>query len=243
MQLRAARRGLLDEDRVARQALGERGEHVAGAQRLAVGGRRRRVRAAQLRRHPVRPPVDGHRQRGADRGRVAEHGELHRAAVRLVGILRDDGQPRALAHQRAGVERVLAQRAGADDEHDVVRRERVAQPACGGRAGARRTADGPAGTRPGRRTAPGTPGRPGARPASAAPPSRRRRRRRRRPRSPARRPARRGRRARRPSRRPAPAERSRRAGPSVSCGSGAGASQSSIGTTTIAGPRPVTASW
>ena len=38
-------------------------------------------------------------------------------------------------------------------------------------------------------------------------------------------------------------ERSRRRGPRISCGSGAGADQSSIGTITSAGPRCVSAAW
>ena len=37
MQLGAARRRLLEQDRVAREPVGQRGEDVAGAQRLAVG--------------------------------------------------------------------------------------------------------------------------------------------------------------------------------------------------------------
>jgi hypothetical protein len=41
----------------------------------------------------------------------------------------------------------------------------------------------------------------------------------------------------------AAADRSTRSAPKISCGSGAGSSQASIGTITIAGPRPVSASW
>jgi hypothetical protein len=44
MQLRAAGRRLLDEDRVTGQPLGQRGEDVPGAQRLALGRRRGRGR-------------------------------------------------------------------------------------------------------------------------------------------------------------------------------------------------------
>ena len=242
MQLRAARGRLLDEDRVARQPLGQRGEHVAGAQRLAGRGRRRRIGAAQRRRRRRRRALDRARERGADRGRVAEHGELDRAAVRLGRVLRDDRHARALAHERPGVEGVLAQRAGADHEHDVVgpsisrSRERRAGrcPAnCGWSCG--KPAAPPNGswkTGQARRSASA---RSAAQPAALSAPA----------------PATiagalgvrhyRGERVDR--RRVGPAERSERTGPSVSCGSGAGASQSSIGTITIAGPRPVTASW
>ena len=55
---------------------------------------------------------------------------------------------RAGVHQRAAVERVLAQRAGADDQHDVVRGEHVAQAGATGGQVAGELRDGPAGSRP-----------------------------------------------------------------------------------------------
>ena len=131
VQLGAAGGRLLDEDRVARQALGEGGEHVAGAERLAVGGRGRGRRAAERLAGDL-TLVDLRGQRGADGGGVAEHGELDGAAVRLLGVLGDDRHPRARARQRPGIERVLAQRAGADHEHDVVGGEHLAQPRATG---------------------------------------------------------------------------------------------------------------
>ena len=121
----AGRRRLLDQDRVARQALGERVQDVAGAQRLAgrAAARGRLERAAE--RAPGgragRPPPPAPRTRR----RVAEHGERRPgcgapppgpAVITASRVVR--------VHQRPFVVRVLAQRAGADDQHGVVGRER-----------------------------------------------------------------------------------------------------------------------
>ena len=243
VQLGPARRRLLEQDRVVRQPLGQRGEHVAGAQRLARARRRRRGRALAGGRGGRGPRVDGLGQRGADRGRLAEHGELDRAAVGLGGVLRDDRDAGARLDQRPLVVGVLPEGARPHDEEGVVGAEHARATAPAGQAGARRSADGPGGSRPGLRTAPATPGSRGARRAPRARPSPRRRRRRPRRRSRARRRRRAGPRARRPTSGSAPAERSSVAGPRISCGSGPGAVQSSIGTITIAGPRAVAASW
>ena len=81
------------QDRVAREALGERVQDVAGAQRLA--GRRPGGAGRSTRRGGApRAGVDDLRQRRADRAGIAEHGELDRAAVRLLRVLRDDREPR-----------------------------------------------------------------------------------------------------------------------------------------------------
>ena len=70
VQLRAAGGRLLEQDRVAREALGERGEDVAGARAAPRRPEGVAVRAASApgRRVPAR--VDRLRQRRADRGRA-----------------------------------------------------------------------------------------------------------------------------------------------------------------------------
>ena len=86
---------LLDHDRVARQPLGERGQHVARGQRLAgtggAGGSGAR-RGAAARRAAGRVG-----ERAADGGGWREHSQLGGAAVRLVRVVADDGDPRARA--------------------------------------------------------------------------------------------------------------------------------------------------
>ena len=92
------------------------------ARRRAGRGGRRRGGAGVSGASPGRPArVDARRQRGADRAGVAEHGQLDRAAVRLLRVLRDEREPSSSpCDERALVVRVLADRAGADDEHGVV---------------------------------------------------------------------------------------------------------------------------
>ena len=149
MQLGAARRRLLEQDRVARQALGERGEHVAGAQRLAGGGRRGRRGALRAARRRARARVDRLGERRADRGRVAEHGELDRAAVRLLRVLRDDRDPRARRRTSGPASYGYWRSAPVPTTSTAsCGREHLAQPRAARRAGGRRTADGPAGSRP-----------------------------------------------------------------------------------------------
>ena len=133
VQLRAARRRLLEQDRVVRQALGQRGEHVAGAHRLAGLRRRRRGRALAGRPGGGGASVDRLGQRGADRGRLAEHGEVDRAAVGLRGVLRDDGDARARLDERPFVIGVLPEGARPHDEEGVVGAEHLAQPRPPGR--------------------------------------------------------------------------------------------------------------
>ena len=181
-------------------------------------------------------------ERGAHRRRRREHGELRTAALRLGGILRDDGDDRSFLDERALRVGVLAEGGSTDYEDDVVAGERLAEPgAVGGEvarvervrlreAGARAE-----GLLPDRRgEALGERGERGPRlriVGSGAGDERRRlglleQLRELLDRS----GVCRGR------------ARTRRSGAAYSCGSGAGACQSSIGTITSAGPRRVCAS-
>ena len=126
MQLGPAGWGFLEQDRVGREALRERLQDVAGRERLA-GARRVGRGRALIRRSPAGALLDRLRQRLADRRRGAEDRERGGAAVRLVRVLRDHRQARPRVHERAGVVRVLAQRARADDEDRVVGAQHLAQ--------------------------------------------------------------------------------------------------------------------
>ncbi len=191
-----------------------------------------------------RSRVDRLGQRRADRGRVAEHGELDGAAVRLVGVLRDD------RHARAVVRPAGRCRTGTGAARRCRRRARTSCGASMSRRRARRAGRWPANcgwscgkpawppngswkTGHASRSASATQRAPAGLAVGAGAGDDRRR-------LGARRAARRAPRRRPGRRRPSAAAR---CGPIVSCGSGAGASQSSIGTITIAGPRPVAASW
>ena len=133
VELGPARRRLLDEDGVGRQALGQRGENVAGAQRLAGLRRRRAARAWRTARaagrRARRQPLD---QAAADRARLGQEGELRRAAVRLGGVVGDEREARARVDERAGLVGVLAEDRRADGEDRVVGGERLAQPRAAG---------------------------------------------------------------------------------------------------------------
>ena len=110
------------------------------------------------------------RERGADPGRAGDDGERDRAVVGVLEVVGHLHQRRARGDQRAVLEGVLAEDRRADGEHDVVTGQRLPQPGRGRRAGARRTAGGPAGSRRGRRTTPARPAPPSrsARATSAA---------------------------------------------------------------------------
>ncbi len=126
--MRACSSGRLDG--VSSSRIASRGRRSASAARTwparsgPSGGGSRAVRRGVI--GPGRAS-DGVRERRADRVGRAQHGELDGAAVRLLGILRDEHQTRRRLHQRAWVVRVLADRAGADDQHRVVGLERLAQ--------------------------------------------------------------------------------------------------------------------
>ena len=98
-QLVAVRRALLDDDRVRRQPVAERLQHVAGSERRdrpAAGPAAGRAAA------PGRARCGDPRcELGADEVGRGEDGELRGAAVHLVGIVADDGEHGPLAHERA----------------------------------------------------------------------------------------------------------------------------------------------
>ena len=216
VQLGAAGGRLLDEDRVGREAARPaRARTWPGVERLA--GLRGRRRAANGPRTGAGSTTAA--SAAAHGARVAEHGQLGRAAVRLLRV-GGDRPPAACLGRRAGpgrrgtgAARPCRPRAPRRTAASTSRRRAAAAPGRGGR----RTADGPAGSRPRRRTAPGTPARPAARPARSAPAQPSARRPRRDERGGARRrgtpPARRRPRARRPRSAPGAPGRGSRAAP------------------------------
>ena len=116
---------------------GQRGEHV----RRPASARRpgRAAAAARTARRPGGP--DGRGRSPARRARAqtaagsAEDGQLGRAAVRLGRVVGDQRDARARLDERPRLVGVLAEHRRADGEHDVVARERPAQPRRGRRAG------------------------------------------------------------------------------------------------------------
>ena len=226
------------EDGVSSSTIASRGRRSASACRTwpARSGSPGGGGSGTLRSGGARARLDELRERQADGAGIAEHGDVDGAAVCLLGVLRDHREPGSGVHERALVVRVLAERAGADDQHRVVGRERLPQPRAARRQvtgeqrvvlrEARRAAERlleHGAVQAARRASEAAavpvragPGDDRGRTVERAPPARRRR------------PDRRRR------------ERSSRCGPSTSCGSGASAVQSSIGTITSAGPRPVT---
>ena len=167
--LRPVDRRLLEDDRVPRQPLGERSEHVARGERLARAGRRRRRRrrerrgrrrrrAAGTRAASSRHTAAGGASTASSAGlRCASSGSSPTTAIRVPGSVR-----------RPGTYDGLTERRRADDEHGVVRREPLAEPRPVGRQNARRRAGGPAGSRRGLRTTPGRRARRAARRASTS---------------------------------------------------------------------------
>ena len=118
---------LLEDDCLRRQALGERGEHVARRERLAGlrrsgGGGERNCCGGAASRCGSRPA----RARGC-RGGWRENRQLDRAAVRFGGVFGDNCHARALGGEAARVARRLAERARSDDQDDVVGRQSLAQ--------------------------------------------------------------------------------------------------------------------
>ena len=227
--------GLLDDDRVAGQSLGERGEHVPGVSGSpgAAAGRRRRPEGCG---RSLRAPAPAG-ERSADRGRGRRQREVDGTAVRFVRVVGDDGDERALdeaARRRRRWRKRAPRRRG-----PVVGRERLAQPRSIGRQQAGEERDGPAGTRRARRRTPGRPERRGARRGRRARPSAPAHRLRLPRRAPAAAPARS---AASSATAEASAERAQQPPGGGDLGLGGGLRQSSIGTITIAGPRPVSAS-
>ena len=244
-QLRPVRRALLEEDRVgaagARRARRTRGLRAA-ARRPRAGRARaeaRTARAASVSR--ARTTRASSAQTGPGR---REHREVGRAAVHLGRILAHHRDPRPRLDERAGGVRVLPEGRRADGEHDVVRRERRGAGAArsAGRWPAnRRMILGEAGpalkdscqTGQASLSASATSASHVSASSAPAPTT-----------SAGRSALRRGaRRAARQRRRPPPRARTTRRGAARSAVGSASASQSSIGTITSAGPRPVTASW
>ena len=128
VQLGAAGGRLLQQRGVARQAVGERLEDVRGraaARRARAAAAARGARAARCRSRARRRPRRALRRRAAGSPstarsaglRCASSGSCVTTAIRVPSC-----------DQRARVVRVLAERAGAGDEHDVVGRERLPQP-------------------------------------------------------------------------------------------------------------------
>ena len=136
--MRACSSGRLDgvsSSRIASR--GRRSASAASTWPARSGSPRRGGRAARAgaRRAVGRGPrVDRRGQRGADRRRLAEHGEVGGAAVRLGRVLGDDRDRASPASTSGpGVVGVLAEGARADDEDGVVRGEHLAQPRAAGR--------------------------------------------------------------------------------------------------------------
>ena len=137
---------LLEQDRVARA--GARRARAGRGRRAAARRRRRRRRGGGVRGVTVlgarRPPGE----RRADRGGLAEDGELDRAAVRLLGVLRDQREARR-RRRRAGRGRTgtgAARRSRRSGPRRAGRASRAGARAA--RAGGRRTAGDPAGSPP-----------------------------------------------------------------------------------------------
>ena len=241
--MRACSSGRLDGDSststdVLGQALPQGGQHVAGPQRLARPGRRGRLWPREPRRRRTRTGAHRPGQLRAHRRRLGQQHQLGGAAVRLGRVVGHERDPGALAPRTA---RARTGTGGTPPPPPPARgRGRPARRAAARaqRAGGRRTAGGPAGTRRARRTTPARPGSRASRPAPPAPP---RSRPSRLPRPttsagerasstiPASSATASGSAARPPPRAPAPPAR----GPTRRA-----ASQSSIGTITSAGPRP-----
>ena len=126
-ELGPVRWALLEDDCVARKPLGECSEDVPGAEWLTVG--RRRGRCGTLERVGARAVPCGHgpRELGADCCRVREDSQLGIAPVHLGRILADHGDPGSSVDERARVIAVLAKGRPADDQHEVVRLQRLAE--------------------------------------------------------------------------------------------------------------------
>ena len=106
---------LLEDDGLRRQALCERGQHVARRQRLA-GPPAERAAAGSGTAVAARRPRCGSRPasaRATGRGR-RENGQLDRAAVRLGRVVADERDARALLGEAARRPRGLAERARSD---------------------------------------------------------------------------------------------------------------------------------
>jgi hypothetical protein len=127
VELRPVDGRLFDDDCVARETFGERGQDVTGKQRLA---RRRRVRCRgrPVRVRRCRLPAGNALHEGAADGRGRpDDGDLRWAPVHLVGVVADDRDPGARRGEATlGVGR-LAEGRRADDEERVVGREPLAQ--------------------------------------------------------------------------------------------------------------------
>ena len=106
---------------------GQRGHHVRGPQRFALGGSRRGRRPVG-RRGRRRPGGQALREGGADGGGAGDDRQLHRAVVGVLGVVGDQRDRRAGVDERALLVGVLAEHRGADGHHDVVAGQRLAQP-------------------------------------------------------------------------------------------------------------------
>ena len=152
---------LLDDDRVCGAAArpGPRRRARRGAARPAAGGGGAGGDVERLGRARLSAGTDAPRARAQTAAGRGEHGELGRAAVHLGGVVADDRDPRPGLDQ-SGPRRygVLPEDRRADDEHDIVWRERLRAAAAGRPVGCRRRAGDPAGTRLALRTTPARPG-------------------------------------------------------------------------------------
>ena len=238
-QLRTVRGRLLEHDCVSRQPVGQLGEDVPGAQRAA-------------RRAAPEPAcgAGGSASRCGRRSASAAHTDAGGASTASCARLRcasagssvTTATTRSFLDERALRVGVLAEGGSTHDEDDVVAGERLAEPGAVGREVARvervrlrEACPRAEGLLPDRRDETlGERSERGPRLGivGSGPGDERRRAR----------PARAAARAPRPRPASAAAARTRRSGAAYSCGSGAGACQSSIGTITSAGPRRVCAS-
>ena len=132
-QLRPRGGRLLHQHRVGREALCERRQHVAPAQRLA--GRRRCRCGRALHRLGSRPRgLRQHTYELRTEGRGSrQHGQVDRAAVGLGLVVGDHRHSRARLDERAGLVGVLPEHRRAHRQDQVVSRERPAQPPAPGR--------------------------------------------------------------------------------------------------------------
>ena len=156
VQVGAARRRLLDDDRVGRDPLRQRGHHVRRPQRLARAAEAARRRRAAARRAAAAGRAGaprGRAQTAAGSATTASCTGLWWASSAVVGDQRDRVPGSTAAPARRGTGGTPGRR------RRPRRRGRPAPRAAapGRRAGARRTAGGPAGSRRGRRTTPATP--------------------------------------------------------------------------------------
>ena len=107
-QLRTVGRRLLEDDRVVREPIGDRGEDVPGAERLAGPRGLRGLGALERLRRRGLSCGHGARERRAHRPRRGEHREVGRAAMHLGRVLADHDDRACRARRTAPARRRTA---------------------------------------------------------------------------------------------------------------------------------------